>query len=174
MLSCSGNHLCVCHQCISGITGLFVCAILSSISVPARRTHSHLHSSSTRSYTVYCCTTVSLSGLFLQDHTDSVFFLPFHSVVLSMVPDLCIDYLNIPISGEKCSGIGKWIFLITTINHSLWWFKSSTLLCDHSAKMPRTVTFPNIHCDSCCVQSGVVSHTRATPISTVVDNPGFA
>ena len=54
MLSCSANHLCVCHQCISGITGLFVCAILSSISVPARRTHSHFYSPSTRSYTVYC------------------------------------------------------------------------------------------------------------------------
>jgi len=54
MLSCSANHLYVCHHCISGITGLFVCSIISSISVPAHQTHSHLYSSSTSSYAVYC------------------------------------------------------------------------------------------------------------------------
>jgi len=73
-----------------------VCAIISSISVPARQTHSRFSSFSTRSYTVYCCTTVSLSGLLLQGHTESVFFHPFRSIVLSMLPDLCIEYLNIP------------------------------------------------------------------------------
>jgi len=155
MLSCSANHLCVCHQCISSITGLFVCAIISSISVPACPTHSHLYSSSTRSYAVYCSLVpLSLSLACCSRAILSLSFSTLSTVLSCPWYLICVLIIWISsISGEKCSGIGKWIFLvlITTINHSLWRFKSSTLQCDHSAKMPRTVTFPNIHCDSCVV-----------------------
>jgi len=72
MLSCSANHLCVCHHCISGITGLFVCAIIS-ISVPARRTHSHftppapvatLSTVALLSLSLACCSRAILSPSF--------------------------------------------------------------------------------------------------------------
>ena len=161
MLSCSANHLYVCHQCISGIIGLFVCAIIS-ISVPARQTHSCFYSSSTRSYTVYCSlVALSLSGLLLQGHTESVFFT---LTAVSSCPWYLICVFSIwipPISGKNCYvfyRIGKWIFIFflggggvdhySTIDHSLWRFKSSMLMCDHSARMPWTVT---LHCDSCVV-----------------------
>jgi len=137
---------CVCHQCISGITGSFVCAILSSISVPACWTHSHCTPpapiATLSTVLLYHC--LSLSGLLLQGHTESVFFHPFCSIVLSMVPDLCIDYLNIPnFWGKFLSyvfyGIGKWIFwvLINTVQSiAVCEGSKEMLLRCHSAKMP--------------------------------------
>jgi len=135
MLSCSANHLCVCHQCISGITGWFVCAIISSISVPAHRTHS-LYSSSTHSYTVYCsrvplslsltcCSRAILSPSFSTRSTVSSF--PWYLICVLII------WIS-PISGKKCSGIGKWIFLvlITTVQ--------SITVCDGSKAARYCVT----------------------------------
>ena len=133
-----------------------------------------LYSSSTHSNAVYC-TLVPLS-LSLACCSRAIlspsFLTRFHSIVLSMVPDLCIDYLNIPnFWGKFLSyvfyGIGKWIFwvLINTVQSiAVCGGSKEMLLHCHSAKMPWTVTFPGIHYNSCCLQKSVVSHTHATPM----------
>ena len=116
MPSCSANHL----MCVTSAS----VASLACLSVPYSPPSQYLLVGLTLTCTppapvaVYYCSTVSLSDLLLQDHTESVFSHPFHSIVLSMVPDLCIDYLNIPNIWEKLLsyvfyGIGKWILINT-------------------------------------------------------------
>ena len=92
---CHAYHLPVCDQCLSAVTGSFICAVLSSVLVPARQTHSHLYSSSTRScivgYSLVAQSPVMTSPwpVTLEELSPASCH-PVCSTVLSAVAGLCI------------------------------------------------------------------------------------